>query len=357
VPETRAIPPILTAAGFVIVVAGLKAAAPIVVPILLGLFLAVLSLPLQSWLERRMPAALAVSCTILAGALVLFVAGLVLTASLGDLAAAAPIYQVRVQRLADNTLGWLQERGLVPPEWTSRNLLTLAPVFDLLGGTLLGVASLVSSAVLVLLTMVFTLLEAAGFPAKLHAAFGRPQEERRRFTRATREVQRYLGIKTLMSLLTGLLLGGWVAVLGLDFPLLWGFVAFLFHYIPNIGALLAAVPAVLLAVIQFGSGGAALVALGYLVVHMVIGNFAEPMLMGRRLGLSTLVVFLSLVVWGWILGPVGMFLSVPLTMAAKIVLENTRGLRWAAVLLDRTPVAEPAVAEALRDEPVERAAE
>lgn len=335
----------VTLAALVIIIAGLRAATLILVPLLLGLFLAVLSLPLQNWLERhRVPRALAILLTILADAAVVALAGVVISASLGDLAEAAPIYQVRVQRFLDNLLAWLQERELAPPEWTYHELLRAEPVVVLLGGTLRGALLLLSGTVLVLLVMVFILLEAAGFPAKVHAALGRPREERRRFDRAAREVQRYLGIKTLMSLTTGLLLGSWVAILGLDFPLLWGFVAFLFHYIPNIGAFLASAPAVLLALIQLGPSGAALVALGYLTVNMVLGNFLEPIFMGRRLGLSSLVVFLSLVFWGWVWGPVGMFLSVPLTMAAKIMLENSPELRWVAVLLEPNPPPPPAPA-------------
>ena len=151
------------------------------------------------------------------------------------------------------------------------------------------------------------------------------------------DVQRYLGVKTLMSLLTGSLVGVCVALLGLDFPLLWGMLAFLMHYIPNLGAFLAAIPAMLLALVQLGIGGAGLVGLAFVVIHMVVGNVLEPVLMGRRLGLSVLVVFLSLVFWGWVWGPVGMFLSVPITMIIKITLENSKSLRWIAVLLDVSP--------------------
>jgi predicted PurR-regulated permease PerM len=336
---------VVTLAALVIVIAGLRAAAPVLVPLLLGLFLAVLSLPLQKLLEGYgLPRPLAILATILADAAVVAVAGVVIAASLGDLAEAAPIYQMRLERFLDNILERLQGYGLAPPEWTYGELLRAEPVVIVLGGTLKGAVVFVSGTVLVLLVMVFILLEAAGFPARVRAALGPPRAERRRFDRAAREVQRYLGIKTLVSLATGLLLGGWVATLGLDFPLLWGFVGFLFHYIPNIGAFLAAVPAVLLGLIQLGPSGAALVALGYLAVNMVLGNFLEPILMGRRLGLSSLVVFLSLLFWGWLWGPIGMFLSVPLTMTAKIYLENSPELRWAAVLLGPNPPPEPAAA-------------
>jgi predicted PurR-regulated permease PerM len=159
------------------------------------------------------------------------------------------------------------------------------------------------------------------------------------FERMTQQVQKYLVIKTAISATVGTLVGLWVAAFGLDFPLLWGLLAFLFNFIPNLGSIFAAIPAVLLAIVQFGPGRAAVIAVGYVVINIVLGNFMEPTLMGRRLGLSTLVVFVSLVFWGWVWGPVGMLFSVPLTMVIKIALENTEEFRWVAVMLDANPVA------------------
>ena len=159
------------------------------------------------------------------------------------------------------------------------------------------------------------------------------------------EVQTYLGIKTVISLVTGIVLGGWAYVMGLDFPILLGLTAFLLNYIPTVGSILAAIPAVLLSIILVGTAGhALLVTLGYVVVNLLIGSIIEPNLMGRRLGLSTLVVILSLLFWGWAWGPLGALLSVPLTVILKIWLENTTDLRWVAVLLDKSsPDVAPAV--------------
>jgi len=131
-------------------------------------------------------------------------------------------------------------------------------------------------------------------------------------------------------------LGLWCWILGVDFPVLWGLLAFLFNFIPNIGSILAAVPPVLLALVQFGIGRTLAVAGGYVAVNMVVGNVIEPMVFGRKLGLSNLVVFLSLVFWGWIWGPVGMLLSVPLTMVVKLALEHSEQYHWVAVLLGPT---------------------
>ena len=151
--------------------------------------------------------------------------------------------------------------------------------------------------------------------------------------RLSEKVQRYVELKALMSLGTALTVGLWVWIIGLDYPLIWGVLAFLLNFVPNIGSILAAAPAVLLAIVQLSWGGVMAVLAGYVVANVFWGNGVEPRIMGRDLGLSTLVVFLSLVFWGWILGPVGMLLSVPLTMTVKIALDANEDTRWIAVLL------------------------
>jgi predicted PurR-regulated permease PerM len=146
-------------------------------------------------------------------------------------------------------------------------------------------------------------------------------------------VQRYLLIKTLVSLATGFVVGIALTILGVDYAILWAVIAFLLNYIPNIGSIIAAVPPMLIAMIQLGPMSSLLVAGLYIVINTIFGNVVEPRYMGRSLGLSTLVVFVSLVFWGWVFGPVGMLLSIPLTMVVKIALENSDRNRWLAVLL------------------------
>ena len=166
-------------------------------------------------------------------------------------------------------------------------------------------------------------------------------------------MQRYLATKTVISLFTGIFVGVPLALMRIEFALLWGLLAFLLNYIPNLGSAFASVPPVLLTLVEDGIGWALGVALVFIVVNAVFGNVVEPYLMGRRLGLSTLVVFLSLVFWGWVWGPIGMLLSVPLTMIIKIMLENTEDLRWIAVLLSGQPTADVRSAAAPRSIPAD----
>jgi predicted PurR-regulated permease PerM len=326
----------------VIVVAGLKLAAPILLPFSLALFLAILTLPIVIWLQqKKVPRAPAILLAVLVDVAVFGLVVLLASQSIND-------FQDRIDRYAISLTGmwteWIQtlEATEFPGASTLATYLTADMVdpgqfFTLAGGTLATVFSFASNAFLVFLILIFILGEATVFPAKFRAILGREQGQSSRFTKIVAEVQEYLGIKTFISLATGVLLGAWCWWLNLEFPILLGLVAFVLNYVPTIGSIIASVPAMLLGLIQVGPFYALFVAVGYVVVNVVFGNIIEPTLLGRRLGLSTLVVILSLIFWGWVWGPVGALLAVPLTMVVKIMLENTSDLRWVAILLDKMP--------------------
>lgn len=322
-------------AALVIVVAGLQAAQAVLVPVLLAAFLAIISIPPLTWLHARgLPGWLSLAIVVGGGVLaVLVVAGLI-GASVNEFSQKLPEYQERLEERTQEVFDRLKESGIGPAEqfeelegFDAQKLLEF-------GGTVLGVvASLFSNVVLILLIYVFMLIEAAVLPAKLRAMPGYSSERGARFRQILENVRRYLAIKTQTSILTGVLVTLLLIVLGVDFPLLWGLLAFFFNFVPNIGSIIAAVPAVVVALVQLGPASAAYTATGYVAVNGLIGYVLEPRLMGRGLGLSTLVVFLSLIFWGAVLGPVGMFLSVPLTMIVRIALECTQETRWIAILL------------------------
>lgn len=332
-------------AAAAIIVAGLKLASAVFVPVTVALFLAMASLPLLQWLLRhRVPRALAVSVTALADLAVIVFFGWLLLVSLQEVTDELPAYQDRLTGLIDGTVAWLETRGFPASDWVSPASFEPGALVDLVSSTFVGVASFVTAVVLVSLLVAFMLLESVDLGDKLAVAFHTDREALRRYTRITREVRRYLVLKTLISLVTGLSIGLWVAALGLAFPVFWGFLAFLLNFIPNLGSVLAAIPAVAFALIQLGVPGALGVAAGYALVNIWWGNIVEPNLMGRRLRLSPLVVFVSLLFWGWVWGPAGMVLSVPMTMAFKIGFENSPNLKWLAVLLEQAPRPQAAAA-------------
>lgn len=328
---------LLIFASAVVVIAGMKAASSLILPLLSSLFIAMISLPLLNWLRsKRVPTAAAVALTLFAALSVLVGVGLVVGGSVRQFTERVPTYQESlntmfagvVSRILEQTKAW----GLDLSEHLNTQLINPSAALDVAQGALATMLSIVSNSFLVILTITFILFEAAGFPDKLRAAFG-VHGASARYDKIKLEIQKYLGIKTLVSVVTGALVTAALTIIGVDFPFLWGMLAFLLNFIPTLGSLIAAVPPVLLAIVQLGPGHAIAVAVVFLVVNITMGNLIEPYLMGRRLGLSTLVVFMSLVFWGWVWGPLGMLLSVPLTMICKIMFENTEDLRWVAILL------------------------
>jgi AI-2 transport protein TqsA len=333
---------LLMGASVIVILAGLKAAETLLIPFFLAAFLAILCAPIVAWLTaRRVPTVVAVLLVVLILGAISTAVGAIVGGSVNNFVDALPRYQERLNHLGTRFDEVIAQLPVVLPEGSDTGeWLQAGRLLAFLGTGLKGLIGALQNTFLVILTLVFMLLEATSFPIKLRLAFGERTGSVERFSAVAVQVQRYLAIKTIMSLATGLFAGSWVAFVGLDFAVVWGLLAFLLNYIPTIGSVVAAIPAVLLALVQLGFWPAVLVGIGFLAVNVTFGNLVEPALMGRTLGLSTLVVFLSLVFWGWMWGTVGMLLSVPLTMMIKIFLENSEDLKWVAVLLDSGRAAE-----------------
>lgn len=348
---------LFTAAAVVVVVAGLKFSASIMVPFFLALFLAVLSSPVLFWLKSKgVPTPLSILGAVLVNLAVVTAIVLLAIQSVSDFQEHAPKYMKKFELLVSTVQQHLADGTLPGAKYITVDLINPGALLNIAQDTLSQVMTVLSSGFLVVLIMIFVLGEVTTLPDKFRFMVGRKGDDTDpgRFQKITREIVQYLGIKTIVSLGTGLVIGLGTYVIGLDFPVLWGLVAFALNYVPTIGSVLASIPALILAIVQpgddvmlaSGAGSTLLIDWGrviavsclYIATNVIFGNFIEPMLMGRRLGLSTVVVILSLIFWGWVWGPIGMLLSVPLTMVVKIMLENTDDLRWVAVLLSQWPI-------------------
>jgi AI-2 transport protein TqsA len=319
---------LLSLAAFVVIVAGMRAADALLVPFLLSLFIAVIAAPPLFYLkERGVPGGLAMLIVIAMIVVIGILIGWMIGGSLNDFTANLPKYQERLSLQSGKLVQWLQAQGVHLDQQAMKTFLDPGKAMALAGQLISGLGNVLAQALLILITVVFMLVEATAFQGKIHAISDDPEASLARVEAITQSIKRYMTIKTSTSLLTGVLVALWLWILGVDYPVLWGVLAFLFNYVPNIGSVIAAVPAILLAVVQAGMGTALWTAAGYLVVNNLVGNMIEPRYMGRGLGLSPLVVFISLVFWGWVLGPVGMFLSVPLTMTLKIFLDSYEASR------------------------------
>ena len=328
-------------AAFVIVVSGLKMAGPLLVPFLLAVFIAMIVSPLLAWLKSfRVPSVLAILMVVLLLLGVGLILGAVIGSSLTDFRHEVPAYSQKLSAMSERAQQWLSLRGFEIDAQQWQNSFDPGAVMKLVGSTLASFGNVMTNAVMILLTVIFILTENIGFGEKLRLARGKGVSAEW-LSKFSGSVHSYLAIKAAISAGTGVIIFIWLTILGVDYAVLWGLLAFLLNFVPTVGSFIAAVPAVLLALVQLGALYAGLSLGGFIVVNLVMGNVIEPRLMGKGLDLSPLVVFVSLVLWGWVLGPVGMLLSIPLTIMIKIALESQSETRWISVMLGGTNPPEP----------------
>jgi len=321
-------------ASFVIIVAGMKAAESIIVPFLLSIFISIIASPPFFWLQNKgVPKAVSIIIVILVFLIFIFLIGLLIGTSVNDFTFKLPYYQQKLQDQTQTIISWLIEKNFIEPDFQISNVFNPAAVLGIVGDALNQVSNLFADGFLILLTVIFMMLEVTSLPIKLKKILNNPEESIKRVQSVTLNINKYIAIKTWISLSTGILVFILLLILGVDYPLLWAVLAFALNFIPTIGSIIALIPPVLLTIIQIGFVEALIVLIGYVIINTIMGNILEPKFMGKGLGLSTLVVFLSLIFWGWVLGPIGMLLSVPLTITIKIILDSSDETRWLAVLL------------------------
>ncbi len=325
---------VLTMAGLFVVVAGLRESSGLFLPLLSGMFITVVSMPVTILLERvKVPRVVAIILTVLLDVTVLAGVVALVAGSLSGFNEALPRYQTAIGQLAQSTVAFLGAHGIPISAGDLTSIGDPGWIMTLVADLFRELTSIVSSIVLVMLLVVFMLFEIAPGAGKLRVLLGGPHADLHQLAEAAGQLQRYLVVKTYLSAITGTLCGIWLAIVGVDFPLLWGLLTFLLNYVPSVGAAIAMIPPVLVALLTLGPGAAAAAAIGFLVVNFVIGNFFEPRMMGVALGLSTLVVFVSMLFWGWLWGPLGALFAVPLTMLLRSALALSEETRWLAVML------------------------
>jgi AI-2 transport protein TqsA len=334
VQPTTGTPLPLILASFVIVVAGMKAANAILVPFFLAVFIAVICTPPLLWMQTKgVPKILAL---LLILAIILAVGlffGVLIGSSLNQFMHSFPDYQERLSGGIVDTIGWLHDKGIHIPEEELSGVFNPGWVINLAGDILSTVTGIFTNTFLILVTAMLILLEVTDLPKKLRVVLTEPERSLSTIERFSYNAKIYLVTKTLIGVATGLTVWLWLLLLGVDYALLWGTLAFLLNYVPNVGSIIAALPPILLALITLGLGSGLLTLFGLVVINVVFGVILEPKVMGTQLKLSTLVVFLSLVFWGWVLGPLGMVLSVPMTNLIVIAMKSYEKTRKLAIML------------------------
>ena len=319
------------AASLVIVIAGMKAMSNLILMILMALFITAVSIAPFLWLKKKkVPEILALVIVILIimGAIYLF--SILLGASVSGFTEKLPFYEERFGEIWMSAHQWLIEIGLIDQNANMMNMIKSTNLMKSSGGAVAGLGKLISDPLVTMFIYIFMMLEVSIFGDKMKLmspkALGGIQE-------IIANIKKYFTIKFLTSFATGLIIYIGLLIIGVDFPLLWGLIAFILNFIPSIGSIFAAIPAVLLAFIQLDPVSGLVTGILYLVTNVVIGSILEPPLMGKNLGLSPLVVFLSILLWGFVLGPIGMLISAPLTMIVKIIFDHRQSTRSIGIML------------------------
>ncbi len=343
---------LLTFASFLVIVMGLKLGASLLVPIACAFFLSILSFPLMNWLMRKgLPHSVSLVLTLLSIVVALGLMvymGSVLTKRLW---AEIPDYANKVKTQVDHFGGWLEAQGVKDAKVMSEQVYDAQAIVDfaksqdvmksaagLVGTTFGTVATFLTSLGITLIVMLFILMEAPGTQSRAEVVKHAGGPDFTALLQSATDIQKYLGVKTLISIATGVLAALWCWMFGLKYPLLWGLLAFIFNYIPAVGSTAAGLPAIIEAFVLQGVGSAIGIGIGYALINFALDSLIQPMLMGRRFGISGLVVVLSVIFWGWLWGPFGMFLAVPLTMMIKVILENTDEFAWISVAMAKKKV-------------------
>ena len=311
-----------------------KFAAPILAPVLLAAFIAIVALPPLRWMmQHGVPKWIALAAILF----VLFdfgsILALLMTSGLEGFRENLPGYQQRFELLSEQLGNWLEAAGIEGSRAALPDMVDARKVVSFVRAMLASVSNTLGVGLLVLLTVAFILAEASKLGPRIKKAFSASESFQTQFERVLGSLSQYMLIKIASSFATGLVV--WVLLwgLGIDFAALWAILAFVLNFIPFVGAILMMIPPVLLATVQADLETALLVAVGFIAANTIIGNVLEPRFMGEGLGISTLTVFLSLIFWGWLLGTIGVFLSVPLTIVLIAVLEANESTRPLAVLL------------------------
>ncbi|MGF1493182.1 MAG: AI-2E family transporter [Microcoleaceae cyanobacterium] len=311
-------------AGLVVIVTGLKAASGLLAPILLALFVVLFCSPIVVWMEqRRVPRWLAQAIVILG----VIAAGLTLILFLGisvnQLSKALPQYQSLIVEQQKNVAGLMEKAGIESSDLLALEFLQPGKIIQVVLGFLSGILSALSQIGLTLFIFVYMLAGASTFSDKLQRGLRHNPAMLTRLNAFGRSISVYLFIKTVLGFFTALGQTLLLLALGVDFAVLWGVLSFLLNFIPNIGYVISLIPPVLLTLLKFGQVKAIIVFAGYTIINNIFDILIAPRYLGKGLDLSTLVTFLAVIFWSWILGPVGAFMALPLTdLIKKLLLES-----------------------------------
>ena len=312
----------------------LKAASEIIVPFLIAVAISIVLAPLFTRLEsRHIPKPVSLAAVILLTMIPLVLLGGYVVDEAKSFAANYPAIKANFMESLQAFFAQLGHHGIHIDDEKVHAVLEGSNISDILKNLVSQAKEQFSSFFLILFMVAFMLMESTYFYNKMMKIAKEYHVDSAVMLELIEKVKSYFGIKVKTSLLTAVWVFTVLWYYEIPYYYLWAVLAFMLNFIPVIGSILAAIPAVAFAMISHGMGTTLWVGLWYVIINMVVGNILEPKIMGKGLGLSALVIFLSMTFWGWVFGPTGMILSVPLTMIVQYLFGQFRETAWMALLL------------------------
>ena len=321
-------------ASLVVIIAGVKAASEIVIILFLSIFTAsIISSLINILEEKHIPKFLAYLFVLGVFILISLLLAYIVNISLKDFLTNLPTYETKLRDLVVNSIAFGETYGFEVDKKTILDALNFSSFFGITTNVLGSIGTFLSKFLLIIIGIAFILAESKSFEKKLKIIFEKDSEKLEHFKLFSENIQKYFLVKTTTSFLTGLFVALSLIFFDIDYPILWGVLAMLFNFVPIVGSIIAAIPAVLLSFVTSDLNISLILIILYIFINIFISDILEPKLMGKELGLSPLIIFFSLIFWGWVLGIVGMFLAVPLTMTLKIAFNSNKTTKWLSILM------------------------
>lgn len=321
-------------ASFVVIIAGVKMASQVVVILFLAIFISsIFSTLLKVLQKKHIPRLFSYFIILLIVVSIGVMLAYVINISLNDFLTNLPTYEEKFKNTVLDLLHYAQDLGIQIDKAKIMGALNFNSFFGFTTNIIGSIGTFLSKFLLVVIGVAFILAESKSFQTKLRVIFRNNAKKLEHFNLFSFNIQKYFVVKSFTSFLTGFIITIVLSLLGVDYPILWGVIAMLFNFIPVVGSIIASIPAILLTFMNLDLNTTIWVIVLYVIINVSISNILEPKLMGKELGLSPLVIFFSLIFWGYILGLVGMFLAVPITMTLKIAFDSNTSTHWLGILM------------------------
>lgn len=322
-----------TIAFLIIIITGLKLGSSIILPLMMAFFLYIICLPIVNKLDSSKVPNFITSLAIITLVVVLiFMLNSFLISSSNEIMKNIPTYQEKFYTLIPKLVSFFKQFDISINKDVIISFIEPSKIVHYITTVFKSMGNIIMYIVLTLALFMFLLFESP-LVLKKSRYFTKLDKDNLKFKKFLYSINRYFALKTFTSIITGIMIYFMLIFFNLEYALLFAVLAFLLNYLPTVGAILAAFPAIFIAILQLNTIDVTFITIGYLFINIFIGSFLDPKLMGKDLGLSTFIVFLSMLIWGWIFGPLGIFLAVPLTITIKIVVENHKKYHWIAILL------------------------